>query len=494
MSEVPAGLSLGNLDRRPPRPSATLMVTRDSEEGVEVLLGRRAKTMPSFPEYWAFPGGGISRCDRESVEILPNLNLAQAAMFRELVEELGLAPKEGKLVAVCEEDRMKVVADKNNWLKLVSSGSISCDNEGVRLISKRTTPPFGPMRFENSFLHIHAGSEVPDFSLSGQTEFIEARWVRPSHLIAEWKDNSIKVAPPVVSLLIEVARCLEDTDDDMNAVALDLEARAPGRRSILFAHGVEVVPVPTATLPPADHTNSYLVGDPEGEFILVDAACRTKKAMEELVAAVERHRGELVAMMFTHRHLDHLGDFELLKKTFPVPIWASKETSAAIACDRILVNDEILKLGKQEWRVLDTPGHCTGHLCLISDAGLIAGDMVAGIGTILIPPNDGDMNVYLEQLKRLKDMKPHLIFPSHGPVIPLPQKTLDYYITHRSNRHQRVLAAVSRHSSIKDIAIDAYSNSPDAHPILAEDQTLAHLLALGRENKVVMKEHGWVIV
>ena len=76
MSEVPAGLSLGNLDRRPPRPSATLMVTRDSEEGVEVLLGRRAKTMPSCPEYWAFPGGGISLCDRESVEMLEHLNLA----------------------------------------------------------------------------------------------------------------------------------------------------------------------------------------------------------------------------------------------------------------------------------------------------------------------------------------------------------------------------------------------------------------------------------
>ncbi len=494
MSEVPAGLSLGNLERRAPRPSATLMVTRDGKEGVEVLLGRRAKTMPSFPEYWAFPGGGISRSDRESVELVPHLNLAQAAIFRELVEELGLAPKNGKLVVVDEENRMKVVADKNNWLKLVKSGQIPCDNDGVRLISKRTTPPFGPMRFENSFLHIHAGDEVADFSLSGQTEFVDARWVKPNQLITEWKNNSIKVAPPVVSLLMEVARCLENNDEDMNVVALDLEKRVPGRRAILFAHGVEVVPVPTATLPPADHTNCYLVGDPEGDFILVDAACRTKEAMEDLLAAVARHQGDLIAMMFTHRHLDHLGDIRLLKEAFPVPIWASKETSAAIPCDRILVNDEILQLGNQQWQVLDTPGHCTGHLCLFSKAGLIAGDMVAGIGTILIPPSDGDMNIYLEQLHRLRDLNPHLIFPSHGPVIPLPQKTLEYYIDHRSKRHQRVLTATSRHNSTADIALDAYSDSPDAHPLLAEDQTLAHLLALEREQKVVRNESGWVVI
>ena len=66
-------------------------------------------------------------------------------------------------------------------------------------------------------------------------------------------------------------------DQDMERVAIDLETRMPGRRSILFAHGVEVIPVKTATLPPADHTNCYLVGDPEGEFIVVDPAFRHRE-------------------------------------------------------------------------------------------------------------------------------------------------------------------------------------------------------------------------
>ena len=76
------------------------------------------------------------------------------------------------------------------------------------------------------------------------------------------------------------------------------------------------------------------------------------------------------------------------------------------------------------------PGHHPHHICLLSEAGLIAGDMVAGIGTILVPPGEGDMETYVVQLERLLDEDPHLIFPSHGPVIPLPDKVLEHYISH----------------------------------------------------------------
>ena len=70
MSEVPAGVSITELNRKPPRPSATLMITRDGDDGVEVLLGQRCETMPSFPGYWAFPGGGVSRVDKAASEVI----------------------------------------------------------------------------------------------------------------------------------------------------------------------------------------------------------------------------------------------------------------------------------------------------------------------------------------------------------------------------------------------------------------------------------------
>ena len=101
--------------------------------------------------------------------------------------------------------------------------------------------------------------------------------------------------------------------------------------------------------------------------------------------------------------------------------------------------------------------------------------MLAGIGTILIPPHTGDMNEYLLQLERLKALKPHLVFPSHGPVVAIPDRLIDHYLSHRRARHARVLEAVRNGASqLVKIAEEAYADTPDAHPGLAVDQTLSH--------------------
>ena len=52
-------------------------------------------------------------------------------------------------------------------------------------------------------------------------------------------------------------------------------------------------------------------------------------------------------------------------------------------------------------------------------------------------------------------------------------------------RHQRVLDAVdSGLATIPEISTEAYANTPDAHPGLAQDQTLAHLLSHERAGRV----------
>ncbi|MBT4069900.1 MAG: NUDIX domain-containing protein, partial [Euryarchaeota archaeon] len=115
MSEVPDGVEMGVASRKI-RPSATLMITRDGNDGVEILLGRRADSMPAFPGYWAFPGGGLSRVDKLAVEELEQLTgpnaAAIAAIMREVVEELGFACVNGKLVEVNSTARDLVVEDK----------------------------------------------------------------------------------------------------------------------------------------------------------------------------------------------------------------------------------------------------------------------------------------------------------------------------------------------------------------------------------------------
>ena len=497
MSEVPEGVNLPAFARKAPRPTVTLTLTRDGENGVEVLLGRRAESMRAFPGYWAFPGGGVSRTDHEGEAFVQNSTSGSSssvvAVVREMSEELGAVPNGSSVSVIDVELRKNILTDKSAFINALKDKTIALNTSELRHISSRTTPPFGPMQFENTFFHLHIGTQEFKPSTDLQTEFTALEWMRPSDMIERWKRHEIRVAPPVVTLLMEVERTLGHFGGNMIETAADLQERQPGRRSILFAHGVEVVPVKTATLPPADHTNAYLVGDPNGEFVLVDPACRMREGMEDLAEAVDRHRGELIAILFTHSHGDHIGDMDLLREAFDVPVWGSEYTSRTVHCDRILSDGEILQLGSQEWTVLVTPGHHPGHVCLLSEAGLVAGDMVAGIGTILIPPGTGDMDVYIEQLQRLQQLEPHLMFPSHGPVIPLPNKTLSYYIKHRMERHQRVLDAVkSGHRTVSEISIEAYANTPDAHPGLAQDQTLAHLLSHERAGRVQQTSQGWI--
>jgi len=495
MSEVPEGMSFGPQERRPPRPTATMTMTRDGDDGIEVLLGLRSETMAAFPGYWAFPGGGLSRVDSAAVEALEGFEgpeaKAIACILREMSEELGLAPSEHGLVALPLEARKQIVADKSRYLPLAQEGAFPYDTRSLKVLSHRITPPFGPIQFDNAFMHLHAGlaKNVPEIDLEPQTEFTQIMWATPNEFLLKWENHEMKIAPPVVTLLMEIEQTLERKGRDMLEAARDISERLPQRRSILFAYGVEVVPVKTATLPPADHTNCYLVGDPEGEFILVDPASHLPEGLEDMAKAVDRHKGELVAMMFTHSHGDHVGDIGLLREAFEVPIWGSEYTSRSVKCDRILTDGEMLELGKQAWQVLITPGHHPGHICLLGDPGLIAGDMVAGIGTILIPPHTGDMNVYMEQLERLKNLKPHLLFPSHGPVIALPTTKFNQYLSHRQARHQAVYAAVdSGIQSLPEIAKAAYADTPDAHPGLAIDQTLSHLMSHQRAG--AMDEHS----
>jgi glyoxylase-like metal-dependent hydrolase (beta-lactamase superfamily II) len=370
--------------------------------------------------------------------------------------------------------------------------NIPVNTDNINILGHRITPPFGPVQFDNAFIHFHCGDwqSVPEFDLEPQTEFDDIMWARPQDILKRWSNHEIKVAPPVISVLMEIVRVLEFSIDIVDAVQ-NISRRQPGRQSILFAYGVEVVPIRTATLPPADHTNCYLVGDPEGDFIIVDPAVRYREDMESLAEAVERHKGQPVAIAFTHSHGDHLADMDLLKEAFDLPVWGSEYTSRSVDCNRILVDGEVLQLGKQAWQILITPGHHPGHTCFLSDAGLVAGDMLAGFGTILIPPGTGDMDEYLQQLARLRDLEPHLAFPSHGPVIALPEKKFNYYINHRSARHDKILQAViDGLTDVSEIAVKAYEDTPDAHPGLARDQTLAHLLSHQRQGKLSQDSHG----
>jgi|TARA_B100000676_G_C17364951_1_gene477679 glyoxylase-like metal-dependent hydrolase (beta-lactamase superfamily II) len=95
------------------------------------------------------------------------------------------------------------------------------------------------------------------------------------------------------------------------------------------------------------------------------------------------------------------------------------------------------------------------------------------------------MGAYISGLERIRDLRPKVLFPGHGPLIANPKRVLTEYIEHRKARHQKVLEAVKAgNSDISSIASAAYSDSPGAHPLLAQDQALSHLKELQRTGDV----------
>ena len=58
MGELPEGVNLPPIKTPEILRSASVILSRECEGGHEILLGHRVPELVSFPDYWAFPGGG----------------------------------------------------------------------------------------------------------------------------------------------------------------------------------------------------------------------------------------------------------------------------------------------------------------------------------------------------------------------------------------------------------------------------------------------------
>ena len=62
------------------------------------------------------------------------------------------------------------------------------------------------------------------------------------------------------------------------------------------------------------------------------------------------------------------------------------------------------------------PGHDEGQFALSNEDcdWFIAGDLIQGIGTVVVGGPEGDMRKYMDSLNRVVQLNPRFIFPSHG--------------------------------------------------------------------------------
>jgi glyoxylase-like metal-dependent hydrolase (beta-lactamase superfamily II)/8-oxo-dGTP pyrophosphatase MutT (NUDIX family) len=462
-----------------------------------MLMGLRHPDVPTFPEFWAFPGGGVSKEDVEyarkrsghgdddqSLESLVTL-------FREVVEETGLSKsKDGGWVIVPSHVRKKLIEGPGAWTEALAEGMIHVDTSGASLVTERTTPPLAPVRYTNRFYHIHLGEYAPEPEHPpGRSEFTEFKWWDPEDILEQWRQGTARMAPPQVTFMRDIVdRCREGRG--ILEILSDLAGKPPmGAHKIEFAPGVECLPIPTATLPPATHTNCFIIGQGD-ELLLVDPAIQDGEGQAIIVERLnelESNSKRIKSILYTHRHTDHIGDRARIKEIVDVEVLGTSETLAAIGGGTVIREGDIIDLGDNlPWTVIETPGHCPGMVSLISKSGLLSADNVTMVGTILVPSADGDMHQYMNGLERLHALNPNLLFPSHGPVCAAPMRVLSRTLKHRKERHSKVLNAVNMGlDRLADIAMSAYKNVPDAPESLVLDQTLSHLRGLVKEGLVV---------
>ena len=121
--------------------------------------------------------------------------------------------------------------------------------------------------------------------------------------------------------------------------------------------------------------------------------------------------------------------------------------------------------------------------------------MVAGQGTILIDPPEGEMAEYLRQLGRLRELPVRALYPAHGPPLPDGPSALTAVIDHRAMRERRVQAALTTLGRpLAELAADAYADTPGVFPYLAERSTLAILEKLRAEGLVRESEGAWALI
>ena len=178
-------------------------------------------------------------------------------------------------------------------------------------------------------------------------------------------------------------------------------------------------------------TNVHLLADERSrEAIAVDTATPSLAWIADELAARD---WTLKLIVSSHGHWDHIGDnaavadhtgaeiaVHLLDRdrlTNPVPIWAPFEIVPSVPAVE-LAEGGAIRFGSIELRVLHTPGHTEGSVCLLeADSGsLYSGDTLfaGGWGRVDLP--GGDPDAMVDSLARLLTLDDHVrVYPGHGP-------------------------------------------------------------------------------
>ena len=165
-------------------------------------------------------------------------------------------------------------------------------------------------------------------------------------------------------------------------------------------------------------TNTYLLIS-GNEAILIDVG----QNPVEVIEYIKAHEIKLNSIYATHGHFDHVLGVTQIKSYFDVPFYIHKndtelmkkdERTRNIKIDGYVKEGDIIKVGEEELKVIETPGHTLGSVCYLMNDGIFTGDTLFNnsIGRYDI---GGDKEMLKRSLKRLMQLDDGLtVYPGHG--------------------------------------------------------------------------------
>jgi glyoxylase-like metal-dependent hydrolase (beta-lactamase superfamily II) len=146
---------------------------------------------------------------------------------------------------------------------------------------------------------------------------------------------------------------------------------------------------------------------------------------EQIFRFIESGKLKVKFIVNTHGHSDHVNGNMVFQEKFGAPVcihlldapFLGEASPGGMPSNVLLKDDDFVKFGNVSLKVLHTPGHTPGSICLVGDKTVFTGDtLFAGsIGRTDFPESSSaDMDVSLRKLLGLPDGL--LVYPGHGEV------------------------------------------------------------------------------